>query len=56
MHPIAQNASISGLKHRHLKIFARLQQGQIVLANRNHSVGVLHAPAQWDAGRTDPST
>ncbi len=45
---LPQMASISDMKHEHLKVLAMLDQGPVVLASRNQPVGVLLSPKQWE--------
>ena len=49
MEPLPQIAPISALKHKHLDVFKQLKNGPVVLASRSQPVGVLLAPAQWNA-------
>jgi hypothetical protein len=49
MNQLPQITPVSTLKHDHLAVLAQLKKGPVVLASRSKPVGVLVAPAQWDA-------
>ncbi len=49
MNQLPQITPVSAMKHDHLAVLAKLKKGPVVLASRSKPVGVLIAPAQWDA-------
>ncbi len=49
MNRLPQMASVTELRNDYLALFAKLNDGPIVLAQRSKPAAVLVSPEQWDA-------
>jgi prevent-host-death family protein len=49
MNEVPQVASIADLRNSHIKVFAMLKQGPVVIASRSKPAAVLVSPEQWNA-------
>lgn len=49
MNRLPQLANVTELRNDYLALFAKLQNGPIVLAQRSKPAAVLVSPEQWDA-------
>jgi prevent-host-death family protein len=49
MNPLPQMVSVADIKNHHLKVFAMLKNGPVVIASRSKPAAVIISPDQWDA-------
>ncbi len=48
MNEVPQMATVAELRHKHLEIFSKLEQGPVVIAQRSKPAAVLVSVATWN--------
>lgn len=49
MNRLPQMVSVADIKNHHLKVFALLENGPVLVASHSKPTAVLISPSQWDA-------
>jgi len=49
MQQLPQMVSVADIKNHHLKVFAMLKKGPVIVASRSKPTAVIVSPEQWDA-------